>query len=246
MSGGISNYEVIKFFENIEDNDIKENFVGVFPSNHINKFISFQKLVKDENKKYPFIIMNTDRSEKAGTHWWSFLDLHPRKEIFLFDSFGFEGFSKFIIDNDIKTLNKILFGIKKFKKEDKKITLITLKFSMKEYEKIKTGHQLRETTQDLLHLMYEYGRLHNINDNVTIHAVDDQLQEIYSDTCGMFQLYFYYNLFVPYENSSIVEDKKLTKKTVEKILNEIFSLNRETNEKIVEDFAKQKDIRREK
>ena len=246
MSGGISNEEVIKFFENVEDNDIRENFVGVFPSNHINKFISFHKLVKDANKKYPFIIMNTDRSDKAGTHWWSFLDLHPKKEIFLFDSFGFEGFSKFIIDNDIKTLNKILFGIKKFKREDKKITLITLKFSMKEYEKIKTGHQLRETTQDLLHLMYEYGRLHNINDNVTVHAVDDQLQEIYSDTCGMFQLYFYYNLFVPYENSSIVEDKKLTKKTVEKILNEIFSLDRETNEKIVENFAKEKDIKREK
>ena len=246
MSGGISNEEVIKFFENVEDNDIKENFVGVFPSNHINKFISFHKLVKDADKKYPFIIMNTDRSDKAGTHWWSFLDLHPKKEIFLFDSFGFEGFSKFIIDNDIKTLNKILFGIKKFKREDKKITLITLKFSMKEYEKIKTGHQLRETTQDLLHLMYEYGRLHNINDNVTVHAVDDQLQEIYSDTCGMFQLYFYYNLFVPYENSSIVEDKKLTKKTVEKILNEIFSLDRETNEKIVENFAKEKDIKREK
>ena len=25
MSGGISNEEVIKFFENVEDNDIKEN-----------------------------------------------------------------------------------------------------------------------------------------------------------------------------------------------------------------------------
>ena len=189
--------------------------------------------------------MNTDRSDKAGTHWWSFLDLHPRKEIFLFDSFGFEGFSKFIIDNDIKTLNKILFGIQKLKKKDQKITLISLKFSMKEYEKIKTGHQLRETTQDLLHLMYEDGKLHNINDNVTIHAVDDQLQRIYTDTCEMFQLYFYYNLFVPYENSSIVEDKKLTKRTVEKILNEIFSLDRDTNEKIVENFAKEKDIKRE-
>ena len=242
MSGGISNEEVIKFFENVEDNDIKENFVGVFPSNHINKFISFHELAKEANKKYSFIIMNTDRSDKAGTHWWSFLDLHPRKEIFLFDSFGF---SKFIIDNDIKTLNKILFGIQKFKKKDQKITLISLKFSMKEYEKIKTGHQLRETTQDLLHLMYEYGKLHNINDNVTVHAVDDQLQRIYTDTCGMFQLYFYYNLFVPYENSSIVEDKKLTKRTVEKILNEIFSLDRDTNEKIVENFAKEKDIKRE-
>ena len=245
MSGGISNEEVIKFFENVEDNDIKENFVGVFPSNYINKFISFHEMAKEKTKKYPFIIMNTDRSDKPGTHWWSFLDLHPKKEIFLFDSFGFEGFNKFIIDNDIKAWNKILFGIQKFKKEDKKITLITLKFSMREYEKIKTGHQLRETTQDLLHLMYEYGKLHKMNDNVTIHAVDDQLQEIDSDTCGIFQLYFYYNLFVPYENSSIVEDKKLTKKTVEKILNEIFSLNRETNEKIVENFAKEKDIKRE-
>ena len=115
---------------------------------------------------------------------------------------------------------------------------------MSEYEKIKTGHRLRETTQDLLHLMYEYGKLHNIKDVVTIHAVDDQLQEITSDTCGIFQLYFYYNLFVPYENSSIVDDKKLTKKTVEKILNEIFSFDRETNEKIMENFAKEKDIKR--
>ena len=122
------------------------------------------------------------------------MDLHPRKEIFLFDSFGFTGFQKFVIDNDIKILNKILFGIEKFEKKDKKITLISLKFSMLEYEKIKTGHRLRETTQDLLHLMYKYGKLHNINDIVNVHAVDDQLQEIYSDTCGIFQLYFYYNL----------------------------------------------------
>ena len=116
---------------------------------------------------------------------------------------------------------------------------------MKEYEKIKTGHRLRETTQDLLHLMYEYGRLHNINDTITIHAVDDQLQKIDTDTCGMFQLYFYYNLFVPYENSSIVEDKKLTKRTVEKILNETFSLDSDLNEKIIESFAKEKNIKRE-
>ena len=93
--------------------------------------------------------------------------------------------------------------------------------------------------------MYEYGRLHNINDTISIHAVDDQLQKIDTDTCGMFQLYFYYNLFVLYENSSIVEDKKLTKRTVEKILNEIFSLDRDLNEKIIESFAKEKNIKRE-
>ena len=241
---GISNEEVMKFFENEKDDDLKENFVGVFPSNYINKFISFHEMAKEKSRKYPFIIMNTDRSNKDGTHWWSFLDLHPKKEIFLFDSFGFTGFQKFVIDNDRNTLNKILFGIEKFKKKDQKITLISLKFSMSEYEKIKNANTLRETTQDLLHLMYEYGRLHGIKDIISIHTLDDQLQEIDSDTCGIFQLYFYYNLFVPYENSSIIEDKKLTKRTIEKILNEIFSNIKETNEKIVENFAKEKDIKR--
>ena len=245
MSSGISNEEVVNFFENVEDNDLKENFVGVFPSNYINKFISFHQMAKEKTKKYPFIIMNTDRSDKAGTHWWSFLDLHQKKEIFFFDSFGFTGFKKFVIDNDVNILNKILFGIKKFKRKDEKITIVSLKFSMKEYEKIKTGHRLRETTQDLLHLIYEYGRLHNIKDSVTVHSVDDQLQKIETDTCGIFQLYFYYNLFIPYENSSIVNDNKLTKRTVEKILNEIFSLNRNLNEKIIENFAKEKNIKRD-
>ena len=79
MSGGISNDEVIKFFENEEDEDIKENFVGVFPSNYIIKFISFHQMAREKTKKYPFIIMNTDRSDKSGTPWWSFLDLHQKK-----------------------------------------------------------------------------------------------------------------------------------------------------------------------
>ena len=243
---GISNDAVIGFIENQEDEDLKENFVGVFPTNYIIKFISFHEMAKEKTKKYPFIIMNTDRSDKSGTHWWSCLDLHQKKEIFLFDSFGFTGFQKFVIDNDIGIINKILFGIQKFKKKDQKITIISLKFPMKEYEKIKTGHRLRPTTQDLLHLIYEYGRLHNIKDFVTIYSVDDQLQRIETDTCRIFQLYFYYNLFVPFENSSIVEDNKLTWRTIEKLLNEIFSLDRDQNEQIVERFAKEKDIRRMK
>ena len=75
--------------------------------------------------------MNTDRNDKNGTHWWSSLDLHPKKEIFLFDSFGFEGFKEFVLQNDQKVLNKLLCGIEKFNKRDNKITRITLKFSIK-------------------------------------------------------------------------------------------------------------------
>ena len=162
------------------------------------------------------------------------------------DSFGFTGFKKFVIDNDINVLSKIMFGIQKLKKKDQKIIIISLKFSMKEYEKIKNEHRLRPTTQDLLHLIYEYGRLHNIKDLVTVYSVDDQLQKLETDTCGIFQLYFYFNLFVPYENSSVLGDSKLTKRTVEKLLNEIFSLDRNQNEEEMERFAKEKNIRREK
>ena len=240
----ISNDAVVEFFENETDSDLKENFVGVFPSNYIIKFISFHQMAIEKTKKYPFIIMNTDRSDKSGTHWWSCLDLHEKKEIFLFDSFGFTGFKKFVIDNDVNILNKILYSLQKFQKEDQKITIITIKFSMKEYENIKNEHRLRQTTQDLLHLIYKYGRLHNIKDSITIHSVDDQLQKLETDTCGIFQLYFYFNLFVPFKNSSIIEDNKLSKRTIEKLLNEIFSLDRNRNEEEMERFAKEKNIRR--
>ena len=113
---------------------------------------------------------------------------------------------------------------------------------MKEYEKIKNEYRLRPTTQDLLHLMYEYERLHKIKDTITVHSVDDQLQKIETDMCGIFQLYFYFNLFIPFENSSILKDTKLSKRTIEKLLNESFSLDRDRNEEEVTKFTKEKEI----
>lgn len=55
--------------------------------------------------------------------------------------------------------------------------------------------------------------------------VDDRLQELDSSTCGIFQPYFYDNLFNPNENSNIQNDTKLTKRTVETLLNELFTLD---------------------
>ena len=104
---------------------------------------------------------------------------------------------------------------------------------MIEYEKIKDFNDLRTTTQDLLHLMYEFGKLHNIKNEISVFSLDDQLQKIETDTCGIFQLYFYYNLFNPLKSSSIIENTSLSKHTIEKLLNEIFSLNKDENEKVV-------------
>ena len=51
-------------------------------------------------------------------HWWSFLDIYPKKDLLLFDSFGFTGFKKFIIDNDLGAIDKLLFNLQKFNKKD--------------------------------------------------------------------------------------------------------------------------------
>ena len=65
MSRGISNFEIEKVFKEINNEDINKNFLGVFPSDKINKFIMFEKMML--GKKYLFIISNTDRSDKDRT-----------------------------------------------------------------------------------------------------------------------------------------------------------------------------------
>ena len=63
--------------------------------------------------------------------------------------------------------------------------------------------------------------------------VEDPIQNIETVPCGIFQLYFYEKLFNPKADSKIQNDKKLIKKTVETLLNELFSLDIDKNEKII-------------
>ena len=67
--------------------------------------------------------------------------------------------------------------LKNLKKKDKNITIITLTFSMNEYEKIKNANRLSTTTQYLLHLMNEFGIKHNLKNEVMVHFVGDQLKK---------------------------------------------------------------------
>ena len=172
-------------------------------------------------------------------------DLYPKKEIFLFDSFGFEGFKELILKDVQKVLNKVLYGIEKFNKGDDKITLITLKFSMQDYEKIKNMNRLSEATTDLLRLINKYGKKHKLKNEIIAHLVDDQLQMIKRDKCGMYQIFFCVNLFNPLENSSIINEKNLSKPTTEKLLNEILSINRQENENRIEQFMEENNIQQE-
>ena len=95
--------------KNMDDEDINNNFIGVFPSNHMNKFIN-QAAMSEKSGKYPFIIINIDSSHKGGTRWWSILDMEPKTDIFFFDLFGLDGLKHFIIQDDRKIIGKILLG----------------------------------------------------------------------------------------------------------------------------------------
>ena len=83
----------------------------------MNKFLDFKKMMK--GKKYQFLIANTDRSDKQGTHWWSILDIDGKKDILLFDSFGIKGLKNFIVQDDEKIVAKVLKGVKNLPSECK-------------------------------------------------------------------------------------------------------------------------------
>ena len=59
--GQISNFQIDKVIANIGDDDLISSFLGVFPSNYINKFIDHAAMTSSKGK-YPFIIANTDNS----------------------------------------------------------------------------------------------------------------------------------------------------------------------------------------
>ena len=62
-------------------------------------------------------------------------------------------------------------------------------------------------------------------------------------TCGIFQLYFYDNLFNRNENSKKQDKARLNKKAIETLLNELFLLdNQDKNEELMRQYATDNNI----
>ena len=55
---GISNFQIEDAIKRIGDEDLLNNFVGVFPSNQMNKFMNHSGMIEEKKGKYPFIIAN--------------------------------------------------------------------------------------------------------------------------------------------------------------------------------------------
>ena len=90
-----------------------------------------------------------------------------QKQLFLIDSLGFTGFKEFIIDNDLNIIDKLLYNVNKFNKNDEKINLINLKDSEYKYDRIKIKSvlsKLVDTAKDLFHLLSEFSKYHNVKE----------------------------------------------------------------------------------
>ena len=66
---GISNIDIEKFFKNDTNDNLKQNFMGVYSSNLITRYINFYKIIKERKAPYLFAMFNMDRIDELGMHW---------------------------------------------------------------------------------------------------------------------------------------------------------------------------------
>ena len=145
----------------------------------------------------------------------------------------------FIIQDDSQIVDKILIGIEKMDKKDDKITLCKIKFNLGACKHLTEDeiNSLSETARNFFSFIQAFGIKVKLRGFVNIWMVEDGLQDPESGTCGIFQIYFYQNLLNPDQNSKIQRETKLNKKTVETLLNELFSLDDKENEIKMEEYA---------
>ena len=72
---------------------------------------------------------------------------------------------------------------------------------------------------------------------------EDRVQDLDSVTCSIFQIYFYNNLFNPDESYKMQDKKRLNKKTIETLLNELFVPDdQDKNKATIKQYANENNI----
>ena len=123
---------------------------------------------------------------------------------------------------------------------DSKTTLCNIRFNLSAYKRLSKRELdgLSDTANDLFRLVLAFGNKLKLRNFVNIWMVEDRVQNLNIATCGIFQLYFYDNLFNANENSKIQDQVKLNKRTTEILLNEIFVLDdQDKNEETIRQYA---------
>ena len=88
--------------------------------------------------------------------------IHPKKNLFLFDGLGIEGFKFFIVNNNQKIIDELLYDFKKCdSKSNQKMKLCAMKFCVETWQKMshKVKDQLTDAAQIIFHLLEEFTKL---------------------------------------------------------------------------------------
>ena len=128
-------------------------------------------------------------------------------------------------------------------KNKEKLKLCIMKFCVDIWHKMsqKTKDQLTDITQNFFHLLEQFAKLKKTK-CMNILILENTIQNLVTSTCGLFQLYFYKNLFDPDEKSKISNHQTLNKNTLETIINEIFSTYINENEYLVTDCKEEYEL----
>ena len=94
----------------------------------------------------------------------------------------------FITQDDKKMINRVLLETEKFKKQEQYALIVGIKFCTPNYTIFtqKKPANLSTTARDLFNFINQFGKLHNITDEVTAHFVGDQLRKILKQTPVVF------------------------------------------------------------
>ena len=254
---GISGIEIGKFIKKYGGTIMNREFAGVYSADTAKKFSKFKARLEQEKHSIPFCIVNTDPKKLPGTHWITILNICPREEIFIFDPFGDFGFSMFIKSDDEDIIGPYFGNSDDIVSESENeydsvvenIGFKSIVFKADEYAANMTEPMKKELTpacRGLLELFTIYSRA-NKKKNIVCHFIRDQLQETNSVWCGVFSLYFLYNLFNPVKRASSNANITCNIRHMKMIINEIFNKGttngRALNSDLMKEFAKNYNIK---
>ena len=102
---------------------------------------------------------------------------------------------------------------------------------------------LSDTATNFFHFIQAFGNKLILHDFINIWMAEDRVQDLDSVTCSIFQIYFYNNLFNPDESYKMQDKKRLNKKTIETLLNELFVPDdQDKNKATIKQYANENNI----
>ena len=119
------------------------------------------------------------------------MDTEPQTDLFSY-TFGEDALKSFIIHDNEKVIEKILFGTKQLTRTDNKTMLVNVKFSLNACKNLSKSEldNLRDTARDFCYLVQSFGNKLKLGSFVNLWVAEDCIPDLTTVTCGIFQIYF--------------------------------------------------------